>query len=336
MAISLPVAYPLDLTGVSADNFIQGEAHTLTHNRPVRVLVPIYGGFFTESVTVVDQVGNRVLVKDTDYECAELYEVPTAKSGKEVCALILVTNTAVSDNVAVSYQAVGGEYSNSPEALLTIVSALENDNRPVTWPAIINKPSEFPPSHHLHDVGDVYGFEYLVHALERIRRAIEVGDSLQHDQIFRYIDNVMATHPSTTDVATIVNSALAVHIARPDAHPQYQLRADITATRQVINATTANTVIDLASGASVFIINVQADTLISFVNKPTGAYAEWGVITVNDGTAGRVLAFEAGVRWAGGFTPTRTTDANAVDEWWFDIRDTGAPVVGSLAVADAK
>lgn len=335
MPITLPVTYPLDLTGNSPDNYIQGEPHTLTHNRTIRVIVPTYGGFFSESMIVTDMANNQLLNRATDFQCVELYEVPTAKSGKEVCGLVLVTNPAVSDNVQISYQSVGGPYSNSPEALLSIANALELDNRPISWPAILGKPSGFPPSQHLHDVGDVYGFEYLVHVLERIRQAILIGDDQMHAQILRYIDDVTGQHPSLSQVASIINSALAAHVTSPTAHAQYRAKNDITDIVQVINATTTSTEIDLSSGAYVYIVNMQSNTLLSFVNIPPG-YASWGVITVNDATAGRALAFQAGTRFAGGFLPPRTTAAFAVDEWWFDVRNTGAPIVGSLAVKDAK
>jgi hypothetical protein len=62
----------------------------------------------------------------------------------------------------------------------------------------------------LHDIGDVYGFEYLVHAIDRVRDAIEVGDTAQYDQIYAYIDHVQSTLQAEIDSG---NGALNAHLS---------------------------------------------------------------------------------------------------------------------------
>lgn len=188
MPTPIIVKFPLDETGVNPNNLVQGEPHTLV-SRKVRSISPTYGAFFTGSLVVTDDVTQTQLVKNVQYFAVELYELPTAKTGKEVCAIIIITDQAVSNSVSISYQALGGDFSVSTIALQQMIDKLELDERPVYWPSIIGKPSEFPPSAHLHDVGDVYGFEYMVHALERIKDAIVMGDQLSHDVIYRYVDD---------------------------------------------------------------------------------------------------------------------------------------------------
>jgi hypothetical protein len=156
------------------------------------VIAPTYGAFYTQSLSMVDLATGQTVTKGVSYIAIEMYEVPSAKFGKEVCSLILITDPAVSNNVAITYQAVGGEFTSSTEAILAQIAALNLDDRPVNWGSIIDKPSAYPPSHHLHDIGDVYGFEYMVHALERIRVAIEQGDTASHDEIYRYVDAAVA------------------------------------------------------------------------------------------------------------------------------------------------
>lgn len=180
--------YPLDTTGVSPNNKIEQEAHTLT-NRPIRAIAPEYGAYFTESIVVRDTTNSTELVKNTDYYCAEMYAVPSSKYGKEICSIVVITNPAISSNVDIDYQALGGPWSYSQQAIVQMIDSLNLDNRPVTWDDIINKPHGFNPVHHLHDAGDVYGFEYVVAELERIRQAILLGDSVSHDLIYAYINN---------------------------------------------------------------------------------------------------------------------------------------------------
>jgi hypothetical protein len=205
----LVIRYPLDPTGTNPDNLISDEPHTLPA-RQIRALAPDNGAFYTESIVVTDTSNNQVLVKGVQYNAAELYEVPTGMFGKEVCAILLITDPSVSNTVKITYQAIGGEYSRSAQAIIQQIENLSLDDRPVQWGSIIDKPSEYPPSHHLHDLGDIYGFEYMVHALDRIRAAIEMGDAASHDTIYQYIDArdnvIIGMIQGNTD-------ALAAHIA---------------------------------------------------------------------------------------------------------------------------
>ena len=180
--------YPLDPTGVSPNNKVEGEEHTLLA-RPIRAIAPSYGAFFTESLVVYEKNNPTPLVPNVDYYSAELYEVPTAKYGKEICSVIVITNSNVGSDIVIEYQALGGPWSYSQQAIIQMINNLDLDDRPVTWGDIIGKPTEFNPAHHLHDAGDVYGFEYIVAELERIYQAIIIGDSKSHDLIYAYIDS---------------------------------------------------------------------------------------------------------------------------------------------------
>lgn len=186
----LIVRYPLDPTGTNPNNLVTGEIQNLTPNRNVRAIATLYGAFFTQSLVVTDTATNQVLTPGTQYYAAELYELPTARYGKEICAVILITDPTVSNQVSLQYQALGGPYGTSATAIVQQIENLQLDTRPVAWGDILDRPSEFPPAFHLHDIGDVYGFEYLVHAIDRVRDAIEVGDSAQFSQIYAYIDHI--------------------------------------------------------------------------------------------------------------------------------------------------
>lgn len=194
------VRFPLDPTGISTNNFVQAEPVTMVH-RITRAIAPQYGAFYTQSLRVFDGVSNVELVRGVQYYAAELYEVPTAKYGKEVCAIIIIKDTSVSDTVLLNYQAVGGEFSASVEAIVSQINNLQNDTRPVRWGDIIDKPSEYTPTDHLHDLGDIYGFESLVHAVNRVRAAVLLGDSASHDEIYRYIDQQIAAAASAAAAA---------------------------------------------------------------------------------------------------------------------------------------
>ena len=187
------VQYALDPTGVNSDNLVHNEIHQLTPNRNIRAIAPIYGAYYTAGLIVTDGITQGVLTKGVDYITVDL--VPTASEtyGKEICSVILILNTNVSNTVYITYQVLGGMYTKNFSGIANYINTLAIDNRPVTWPRIIGKPSDFNPTQHLHDIGDVYGFEYITYALERIRSAILVGDNYAYDQVLTYVDSMINT-----------------------------------------------------------------------------------------------------------------------------------------------
>jgi len=178
--------YPLDITGVNPDNRVVGEIHELP-NRTVRALAPLYGAFYTESVVIRDTSNGLVLTKGTQWRATEMFEFPTGRYGKEICGIILITDPTVSNTVELEYQVLGGEYGTNLDAVLQMLNVYTED-RPVAWPDLIGKPDAFTPAAHYHDAGDIYGFEYVVNALERLRQAVLLGDVASHDEILKYID----------------------------------------------------------------------------------------------------------------------------------------------------
>lgn len=196
MSTPLVIQLPLDPSGVSPDNLVTGEPHTLIANRNYRCIAPDQGAFYANSLKVYD--GTTLLTTEQYYAC-EMYELPSERYGAEIDAIIIINDTSVSNNVTITYQALGGPYGTSAQAIIQQIEALQLDDRPVAWGDIIGKPSEFPPSYHLHDIGDVYGFEYVVHALDRIRDAILIGDQAAFDAVYRYIDAAIAQLQSLAD-----------------------------------------------------------------------------------------------------------------------------------------
>lgn len=182
------VRYPLDTTGINPDNFVSGEVHHLV-DRQKRAIATTYGPFFNDSVSIVEVNTNRILTHGVHYVFAELYQGATLKYGKSVSGVIIVIDSNVLPDVSISYQVLGGEYSYSTDALVNLLNAKIDDDPTISWYNIIGKPDLLPPSQHLHDVGDVFGFEYVVQALERIRNAILWSDVPTYDALVGLINN---------------------------------------------------------------------------------------------------------------------------------------------------
>lgn len=180
--------FNVDLTGTSINNKLLNEPHVLA-NRVYRSIAPTYGPYYTESLVVEDSATMQILTRDVHYKCLDVVGIPTAQSGKEICTIIIVIDEDVNSNVTITYQALGGQYEKTHEAIKLLVDNLLTDNKPIYWPSVANRPAGFTPSHHLHRVGDVIGFEYLVVELERLKNAVLLGDEIAHTEIMSYIDS---------------------------------------------------------------------------------------------------------------------------------------------------
>ena len=163
-----------DRTGSNPNNKITNEPYTLS-NKQVRSIAPINGPFFANGLTILD--GSRILTRGVDYQLVELHQEATLLTGKEIYSVILIINKDISSNGTVTYQALGGHYQYNDTPIANLFQTVLTDNRPVDWTNVFNKPTEFNPTIHRHLLDDVYGFEPVVDYLERIKRAITLGQT---------------------------------------------------------------------------------------------------------------------------------------------------------------
>lgn len=199
--------YPLDPTGISPNNLVVGEPHTLGPGQN-RAFVSNYGPFFTGSMVVTETNTGRVLTKGTHYVAAQLYQEATMKMNKEVCGVVVITDPTVSNELLFTYQVVGGVFSSSAKALEQMINNLDLDDRVVEWGDIVGTPSEYPPAPHLHDLGDLYGFEYVVEALEALRVSILIGDGAAHEELRQWVALELATY---TEAIALIRQSLLAH-----------------------------------------------------------------------------------------------------------------------------
>lgn len=181
--------YPLDLTGRNLNNLVVDELHTLT-NLAKRAVIPKYSPYFTESLIVRDAVSMNLLQKGIHYDCLQLNDEATIKTGKEICEVILIIDSNVSSTVYITYQTIGGLYQRTSDAILDMYNAVINDNRPVDWANVLNKPYEYPPPLHNHLYRDIIGYEPLIAMLERVRIAILLGNTTELQAIVDYINGI--------------------------------------------------------------------------------------------------------------------------------------------------
>ena len=185
--------YAEDFTGKNPDNLVPGELYNLS-DRPIRAVVPKYGPFFVDSLTIFDNLTKQPLDRGIDFKIPMLSQEATLKTGMTVADALLITNSAVSSQVMYNYQTIGGLYQNDIANIAAIYESYMNDSRKVDWvTGVIGKPGEYPPGPHTHFLADLYGFEPLTFELERIQQAILLGQTPAYEALVESFKSQIAT-----------------------------------------------------------------------------------------------------------------------------------------------
>lgn len=183
--------YGLDPTGINPDNLVMDEAHQLA-NRRIRAISPVEGAFYSDNLVVREAGTGRLLTKGLHYVPAGYYRTISEMYGKAVYGFILVKDPSVQPDVLITYQVVGGIYSGTTETLKNLLEQHRDDGTEFNYYDVIGRPDLFDPTPHLHSVSDGMGFEYMVHALERLRNAILWADSSTYQDIYTYVEGLLA------------------------------------------------------------------------------------------------------------------------------------------------
>jgi hypothetical protein len=188
MSVPPIIQYPFDSSGESLTNKVENERRTIALNTE-RAFVPEAGPFYTSSFKIWNDETNEELRPVDDYILAQPFSQASIRTAKDVqCAIILKVQAPIS--VRYTYQVVGGEYSWNLQGLADLIAELDLDERPVKWGAVIGRPNAYPPAPHIHDIGDSFGWEYVVWQLERITNAILVGDEASHDELRQQMQTI--------------------------------------------------------------------------------------------------------------------------------------------------
>lgn len=194
----IPLGYPLDLTATAATNFIQNEVVTFNTVQE-KMFVPSKGPFYTLSMEIRHGVTNALLQPETQYKLLQPVKEAIRMSGKEVCAVIYITDNSI-PSITISYRVIGGIFSDTASEISDVL--LNNPLPPssqVSWWDILDKPDQFTPSEHLHHVDNIYGMDDVVAVLENIRIAILAGDSVAIGAIYQYINVLLSNLEYATE-----------------------------------------------------------------------------------------------------------------------------------------
>lgn len=217
----LPIyRYPLDPTGENPNNAVVGELHTLS-NKQNRVVIPTFNPIFSKGLVVYDATTNVQLQRGVDYLCIGFMQEASLKLGQEVVSAIIITNQNISSQVKINYQVVGGLYTNKSNLIYQLYEDVLNDERPVDWVNILNKPSEYTPALHKHLLMDVVGFESVVNSLERISDAITMSNIPAYERMIDLILKLRLTPATAEDLYYEINQDRVITIESLKVALQY-------------------------------------------------------------------------------------------------------------------
>lgn len=195
--------YPLDLTGSLLSNRIT-EKHVIGTTQ-YRAFALRGGAFFTHNLSLMVNGHPDPLVRGEDYECVFYFDkIAKMTNGLEICGVIVITNPALGTDVTVIANIVGGPMSAAADLIAKAIEDLKIDNRNVYWQDIIDKDDLWQPPAHLHDLGDTFGFEYIISILSQIKDAILIGD---HTAIEQLVDRLNALEQSLRASQTVHNTS---------------------------------------------------------------------------------------------------------------------------------
>ncbi|MAP21625.1 MAG: hypothetical protein CL582_11875 [Alteromonadaceae bacterium] len=204
--------YRLDKTGESPVNRVVGEPHTLKPgiNRSV---VTRHGAFFTDTLIVRDADTGRELNIKSQYIPVLHYPEASKLADSEICCGVVITDPEIGDRVIVDYQVLGGVYCNIEPVIANLINNINLDEREVLWGDVFGRPSVFPPVQHLHDIGDIYGWEYVVQVLNDMTDLVLRKDVTSHIEIEAFIER---EYGSMDAYADSVLMRIREHKARRD------------------------------------------------------------------------------------------------------------------------
>lgn len=170
---------PLDLTGANPANLIIDEIHTLVRvgTKNHRLLLPNEGMFYKRGLSVRQTVDGKPLVYGVDYHFGYHAQEFSLLTGLDIETFIVFTNPAVTSEIKISYQALGGDSSLMRNQLKDLLDSIDEDSIVHNFYDIIGMPEGFPgDENHPHEYWQIYAWDSLIENLDFIAAAVENGN----------------------------------------------------------------------------------------------------------------------------------------------------------------
>lgn len=226
--------YKTDIEGNNPENQIRDEPRSVEPGLWTRVIVPLHAPFFVKSL-VMKKPNGQPLIKDVDYRIHRLMTRLTEHCAEPVACMIELIPEDLTD-VMMDYKVVG-EFSLIDNSMLQLITTAVDDDRPVWWENLENKPVVFPPTLHSHSlIRDIIAWQdtidcmdmYLAMKAANGREAVQV----RVDHFYNLLSNYINVY------GQMLSEYLANHL---DAYNAHGLTAAQIGKENVDNFATATT-----------------------------------------------------------------------------------------------
>lgn len=220
----------LDITGRAPGNTVVGEYHDASANNGSvnRAFVLDKGHFFDDETLVVRDLAGFTLKRGFDYKTAYLHAGASILTGRQVCAVIIITNPNAGSEFYVDAQMVGGDYCNVTSVLLRVLQSLGNtDGATVEWTYVSNRPVDYNPVGHRVKLWDIFGFEPWTEEIERMTWAVMLKSTNDNGRLQTPMVDLYAELRRSL---ALVDTSVDNHIAnkdRPHSETLLQIGLDL-------------------------------------------------------------------------------------------------------------
>tara|TARA_Y100001956_G_scaffold30297_1_gene29885 strand:- start:742 stop:1929 length:1188 start_codon:yes stop_codon:yes gene_type:complete len=184
------VSYPLDLMGTMTSNFTTHDM-VLGSGSFNRAFAYPTGPFFADTFKLYEASRPNVpLERGKDYQLILLNTTLRKMTTREICTAVVVYNAAVSSDVIAKAQIVGGPYAANVDAIEQCINALDLDNRQIDFSDLSGVPEEFQTAPAYSDIGDIFGFEYIITVLGQMTEVLKVGDNAAVSQLSEAVEQM--------------------------------------------------------------------------------------------------------------------------------------------------
>lgn len=232
--------YQTDVKNTNPDNEVRNEPFSVDEGVWTRVIVPKHSPFFVESLKLYFPNG-QPMNPGEHYRIFKLMPLLTDTVGHPVSCTIELLDETITEGL-IDYDVVG-EFSLFDTSLMSMIMAVEKDDRPVWWENLHGKPVVFPPILHKHSLlYDIVAFQDLIDLMDSVAAALDKqGLPLIQIRIKHYMD--LLTHYLNMYKGMLLKY-LQTHMA---THNHHGLKAVQVALEKVDNFPTATSTADLRS-----------------------------------------------------------------------------------------
>jgi len=222
--------YRTDIRRENPENEVPDEPFKVAAGKFTRVIVPRHAPFFIKGLKLKHTNGEPMIL-DEDYEIFRIMPRLTGLAGEGVACMVTLKKPEITEGL-ISYHVVG-EFPLLDSTMLALIVDAINDDRPVYWENLQNKPTVFPPTLHTHSMlYDLVCFQDTIEFLSEMQALIEAqGMDIIERRLTHYmelvdwyigvygkmLDNFLKNHAESYDAHGLTK--LDVHLEKVDNYP---------------------------------------------------------------------------------------------------------------------